>query len=130
MDIKGKQVVINSNPQKVYDFLADFNNIEGLMPEQVKEWESDKDTCSFKITGIGKIKMKYLNKEPYSLIEMGPAGSGPLNFSLKINLKEQDGKTVAEGNIYADLNPMLAMMAKRPLENLMNEITSKLQGKF
>jgi len=101
-----------------------------LMPEQVKEWESDGETCSFKITGIGKIKMKFTKKENPSVIEMGPNGKAPLNFSLNINLKKDGDKTVAEGNINADLNPMLAMMAKRPLENLINEITTKLQGKF
>jgi carbon monoxide dehydrogenase subunit G len=43
-----------------------------------------------------------------------------------IKLHEEDGKTIAKGEVDADLNPMLAMMAKRPLENLINEITSKL----
>ena len=130
MNIKGKSVTINSEPEKVFNFLADFNNFKDLMPEQVKEWESDGETCSFKISGIGKIKMKYTKKENPSVIEMGPNGKAPLNFSLNINLKKDGDKTVAEGNINADLNPMLAMMAKRPLENLINEITTKLQGKF
>ena len=130
MNIKGKSVTINSEPEKVFNFLADFNNFKDLMPEQVKEWESDGETCSFKITGIGKIKMKFTKKENPSVIEMGPNGKDPLNFLLNINLKKDGDKTVAEGNINADLNPMLAMMAKRPLENLINEITTKLQGKF
>jgi len=130
MNIKGKSVTINSEPEKVFNFLADFNNFKDLMPEQVKEWESDGETCSFKISGIGKIKMKYTKKENPSVIEMGPNGKAPLNFSLNINLKKEGDKTVAEGNINADLNPMLAMMAKRPLENLINEITNKLQGQF
>jgi carbon monoxide dehydrogenase subunit G len=126
MRIEGKKVTINSDQQKVFDFLADFNNIGSLMPDQVKEWESDEETCSFKITGIGKIKMRYLKKESPTLIEMGPGGNASLNFSLVIKLHEEDGKTIAKGEVDADLNPMLAMMAKRPLENLINEITSKL----
>ena len=130
MEIKGKSVIINSEPSKVFNFLADFNNFESLMPDQVKEWESDNESCSFKISGIGKIKMKFTKKEEPSTIVMGPSGKAPLNFSLIINLKEDNGKTIAEGNISADLNPMLAMMAKRPLENLINDITNKLQGKF
>jgi len=130
MNIKGKTVVIQAEPKKVFEFLSDFNNFKELMPDQVKEWESDGDTCSFKISGIGKIGMKYSQKLANQFIEMVPHGKAPLNFSLKINLQEENGATKAEGEIIADLNPMLAMMAKRPLENLINEITNRLQKKF
>ncbi len=130
MHIQGKSVKINKEPQAVFDFLSNFNNFKDLMPDQVKEWESDGETCSFKISGIGRIGMRYSKKESPTLIEMAPNGKAPLNFSLNIKLKPEGEATVAEGSIDADLNPMLAMMAKRPLENLINEITARLQTKF
>jgi hypothetical protein len=33
-------------------------------------------------------------------------------------------------NLNADLNPMLAMMAKRPLQNLVNIMADKLKDQF
>ena len=121
---------MNTDINKVFDFLADFNNFEHLMPDQVSDWKSDADSCSFSVKGMGKVGMKYAKKESPVLIEMVPYGKSPISFSLKIKLAEQDGGTKASGEVDADLNPMLAMMAKRPLENLINEITSRLAAKF
>ena len=130
MNIKGKSVKINAEQQKVFEFLSNFDNFKDLMPEQVKDWESDGESCSFNISGIGRIGMLFSKKEEPSLVEIGPKGKAPLNFSLSIKLKKEEDGTVAEGMVNADLNPMLAMLAKRPLENLINEITSRLQKKF
>ncbi|RLD87575.1 MAG: hypothetical protein DRJ09_10010 [Bacteroidetes bacterium] len=126
MHISGKSVVVNKNINDVFNFLADFNNFENLMPDQVSEWQSDSDSCSFTVKGMGKVGMKYAKKESPTYLEMVPYGKSPISFALKITLAEEGTVTRATGEVDADLNPMLAMMAKRPLENLINEITSKL----
>jgi carbon monoxide dehydrogenase subunit G len=130
MHITGKTVTVNSEINEVFNFLADFNNFEHLMPEQVSDWKSDKESCSFSVKGMGKVGMKYAVKDAPVLIEMVPYGKAPISFSLKIKLEAFNGGTRAAGEVDADLNPMLAMMAKRPLENLINEITSRLAAKF
>jgi carbon monoxide dehydrogenase subunit G len=126
MHISGKSVIVNKNINDVFNFLADFNNFERLMPEQVSEWQSDSESCSFSVKGMGKVGMKYAKKEFPTYIEMVPYGKSPISFALKITLAEEGATTRATGEVDADINPMLAMMAKRPLENLINEITSKL----
>ncbi len=126
MHISGKSVVVNKNIRDVFNFLADFNNFEHLMPDQVSDWQSDSDSCSFTVKGMGKVGMKYAKKDMPTYLEMVPYGKSPISFALKITLAEEGAATRATGEVDADLNPMLAMMAKRPLENLINEITSKL----
>ncbi len=126
MHISGKSVIVNKSINDVFNFLADFNNFEHLMPEQVSDWQSDSDSCSFSVKGMGKVGMKYAKKEVPTYIEMVPYGKSPISFALKISLSPEGEATRATGDVDADLNPMLAMMAKRPLENLINEITAKL----
>ena len=127
MHISGKSVVVNKNINDVFNYLADFNNFEHLMPaDQISDWQSDSESCSFSVKGIGKIGMKYAKKEVPTYIEMVPYGKSPISFALKISLAEEGVTTRATGEVDAELNPMLAMMVKRPLENLINEITSKL----
>jgi len=58
MKIDGKKAVISANQNKVFQFLSDFNNYEKLMPEQIVNWQSDKDTCSFSIKGMADLKLK------------------------------------------------------------------------
>ncbi len=126
MHISGKSVIVNKSINDVFNFLADFNNFEHLMPDQVSDWQSDSDSCSFSVKGMGKVGMKYAKKEVPTYIEMVPYGKSPISFALKISLSPEGEATRATGDVDADLNPMLAMMAKRPLENLINEITAKL----
>ena len=57
----------------------------------------------------------------------------PFKFSLNVVLEEDslnEQKTVAGVNVDADINPMLAMMAKRPFENLVNVIAENLNSIF
>jgi len=127
MHISGKSVVVNKNINDVFSFLANFNNFEHLMPkDQISDWQSDSESCSFSSKGMGKVGMKYALKQAPTYIEMVPYGKSPISFALKITLVEEGAATRATGEVDADLNPMLAMMAKRPLENLINEITAKL----
>ncbi len=133
MKINGKKAEINASQKKVYDFLSDFNNFEHLMPEQIVNWKSDKEHCSFTIKGMADISLKYSKKEPYGMLELVPDGKSPVNFNLLIRLMPNElneQKTTAWVDVEADLNPMMAMIAKRPLENLANSMTDHLNHYF
>lgn len=132
MKFASEPATINANQEKVFSFLSDFNNFEKLMPEQVTNWVSDADTCSFNVQGMAAISLKYSRKEPFQLVEVVPEVS-PIKFTLLVKLEtdelnEQRTKGVVEIN--ADLNPMLAMVAKRPLENLVIVMGEKLNAIF
>lgn len=133
MNIKGKKATVAAGQKKVYDFLSDFNNYEKLMPEQVINWKSDKDTCSFTIKGMADLGMKFGEKNPPSSLTLVPNGKTPVNFTLKVQLSADslnEQQTEVKVDVDADLNPMLAMFAKKPLENLANTITGELKKVF
>ncbi|PLW94364.1 MAG: hypothetical protein C0591_12820, partial [Marinilabiliales bacterium] len=57
----------------------------------------------------------------------------PISFNLRIELEEDtlnEQHTMAHVKIDANLNPMMAMIAKKPLENLVNIIGEKLNTEF
>ena len=128
MIIKGKTATINKDKISVYNFLTDFNNFKDLMPDQITNWESDTDSCSFTIQGMASIKLKYSEKVPHSLIKLIPVGKVPFTFGLNINLLDQGESTAVTVEVDANLNPMMAMMAKRPLENLVNVMASNINN--
>ncbi len=133
MKIDGKKAVISAGQNKVFQFLSDFNNYEKLMPEQIVNWQSEKETCSFTIKGMADIKLKFARKEASRLLELVPEGKTPVKFSLLVNLEPDtlnEQKTVVNVHVDADLNPMLAMIAKRPFENLANTISEELKKAF
>lgn len=133
MIINGAPTTINANEKKVFDFLADFNNFEQLMPEQVTNWQSDAETCTFTIQGMATISLKYANKKANQLIEVVPEGKTPLDFNLTLRLNPNEldeQKTTADVEIDAQLNPMMAMMVKKPLQNLVDVIAKNLNEVF
>ncbi len=127
MKIEGKTTIIDQPTEKVYQFLNDFNNFESLMPEQITNWKSDEKGCSFTIQGMANIQLTFGNNVPFSHVELLPVGKTPFSFSLHANLTAEGEKTKALVYLDADLNPMLAMMAKRPMENLVNVMAENLK---
>lgn len=133
MKIDGKRAVISAGQNKIFQFLSDFNNYEKLMPEQIVNWQSDKETCSFTIKGMADLKLKFARKEALTLLELVPEGKTPVKFSLLINLEPDalnEQKTVVNVHVDADLSPMLAMIARGPFENLANTISEELYKVF
>ncbi len=131
MIISATPRTINASREDLFEFLSDFNNYEQLMPDQIVNWKSDTDGCSFTISGMLSLALKFREKNPHDKIDIIPDGKSPIHFTLKIRLEENSPEqTTANVEVDADLNPMMAMMAKRPLENLVQMISAKLSEKF
>ena len=133
MKIDGKEARIKASQNKVFEFLSNFNNYEQLMPEQIVHWQSDNETCSFTIKGIADIRLKFARKEQPSLLELVPEGKSPVNFSLLVKISADamnEQHSVVQVHVDADLNPMLAMFARKPFENLANTISEELEKVF
>ena len=133
MIISATPRTINAPQKELFDFLSDFNNYEQLMPDQIVNWNSHLEGCSFTISGMLSLALKFSEKIPHEKIDIVPDGKSPIQFTLKIRLEDTVStvqQTIAKVEVDAKLNPMMAMMAKRPLENLVQMISEKLEEKF
>ncbi len=133
MKIDGKKAVVAAPPHKVFQFLSNFNNYEKLMPEQIVNWQSDEETCSFTIKGMADIRLKFSRKEHPRFLELVPDGKTPVNFTLQVNIAPypmNEQQSEVSVHVDADLNPMLAMFARKPFENLANTISGELKKVF
>jgi len=126
MIIKGKTATINKDIVSVFNFLTDFNNFKTLMPDQITNWESDTESCSFTIQGMASVKLTFAEKVPHTSIKILPVGKVPFSFGLNIMLTDQGASTQAQVEVDANINPMMAMIAKRPLENLVNVMAGNI----
>ena len=124
--IESNEALVNKSAQEVYYFLSDFRNFEKLMPEQVVNWIADENECSFTIKGMASLGMKIKNKTPNSLIEIESSGKTPFGFVMKCMIAEKQNQSVVKLAIEAELNPMLKMMAEKPLTNFLNLLVTKL----
>jgi hypothetical protein len=126
--IEGEKVLIKKSQVEIFAFLSNFNNFKVLMPEQVTNWESTEDECKFTIAGMATLGMKINEKIPFSLIKVERHGQAPFDFTLDCAINNSEpGSCIVQLVFHADLNPMLKMMAVKPLTNFLNILTHKLE---
>jgi carbon monoxide dehydrogenase subunit G len=125
--IESNQAVISKSPNAVFTFLSDFNNFRQIMPEQVTDWTSDSDSCSFTIKGMATLGMAIESRIPDSEIRIKKNGKAPFDFFLicKIGSTPDPNQSTLQLLFDADLNPMLKMMAEKPLTNFLNMLVNK-----
>ena len=126
--LKSEQHLLTKPSMVVYDFLADLNNHKQLMPEQVVDWKSTTDTCTFTIKNTGTLSLSKGSMIVGSMIELKPSGKVPFDFKLLWKINEtSNGGCTAEVVLEADLNPMLKMMAGKALQNFISMQADKLK---
>lgn len=127
--INSDKLIINRSNGVLFNFVADFNNFGKLMPEQVTDWKSTADTCSFTIRGMASLSMHMVVRQPNDKIVMASVGDKPFSFELICHLVAiSEESTEAQLIFDAQLSPMIAMIATRPLQNFVNILVSKLKA--
>ena len=125
-EFNSKWQTVEANKQSVFNFLKDLRNLEKLMPEQVIDYQAEENRCSFTIKGMTSLSLIIDEIREHQLIKLVPEGKGPFEFELVAHIKAADVHSEVKISLNAKLNPMMAMMAKRPLQNLVEIMADRL----
>ena len=117
---------INKPLHEVYSYLADFNNHQKLMPENIQEWVSTVDEASFSIPNMAKLSLKIESRIPDQEIRIVPAAKPPFDLELKWSLSFDNDHTDVLLTIHADLSMLMKMLASGPLQKLADYETQSL----
>lgn len=117
---------INKPVSEVYEFLADLNNHEQLMPADISEWSSTVDEASFNVRNMLKLSLKAGQRIPDKLISIIPAAKPPFELELQWQLSGNEQQTEVSFIITAKLDMMMKMLASGPLQKLADEETARL----
>ena len=131
MKIDSTKVIVNASQQDIFDFLTDSNNIKELLPQdKISDFKSDKEQCSFKVQGGVIISLIQDGNDGLDVIKLKSGEGTPFPFKLFIKTSPQGEQ--CEGFIHFDgeVNMFLKMMVEKPLTNLFNYMSNKLQEKF
>ena len=128
---ESENVQLNSSAEKVFEYVGDLSNFGKFMPEQITNWQSTADSCSFTVQNMTTLSMKVQERVPYERINVVPDGKSPFDFSLQvilvpIRVDHCEAKIVFN----ADLNPVFSMMASKPLQNLVDLMAKNLEKLF
>lgn len=132
--------LIEHNQQIVFDYLANFENLSeylnsGLLEKITKQvpqvkisnFESDRDSCKFNITGMGLAEIRVVNREPHKTIKVESSGGLPMSFTFWIQLLPVSSfQTKIRLTLHADLSMMIKMMVGNKLEEGINQLAETL----
>ena len=125
MLIQSQYVDNSRSEQEFFAIVSDIRNIPALLPEQVINVQANEDNLSFTVQGMGSIALRVSQRITYSLVQLVPVGKTPFPFVLSIKIAGLGNNCRVMYEIDAELNPLMAMMAKRPLQNLVDMMAEK-----
>ena len=130
----------NHNQQVVFNYLSNFENLatylnSGLIEKiteqvpqiKITDFQSDKDSCKFNITGLGVAEIRIVDRDPFKTIKVESSGGLPLSFTFWIQLLPVDSYlTKMRLTLHAEMSMMIKMMAGNKLEDGLNQLAETL----
>lgn len=126
--IESKITKSEFSDEKLFAFVTNFNNFEKLIPsDKVKNWQSDEESCSFTIPGIGSAGLRIIEKDPPSMVKITSEGGTPVKFLMWIQLKKmEENDTRIRITIDPQVNMMMMTMVKKPLKEFVDMIAERM----
>ncbi len=132
--------VIDHPVEAVYATLSDFKNLSAYLnadvlsaisekvPQvQIRNFESDHDSCRFEIGSFGKAEIRIVERTPPTTIKIQGAGGIPMELTFWIQLlpKEAD-QTKMRLTLHAEMGMMVKMMVGNKLETGLDKLADSL----
>ena len=129
-DFVSEVKTIPYNEDRIFQMLSDLSNLEKVKDripqDKIKDFEFDKDSCSFSVAPVGKITFQIVEREPNKTIKFTTTNS-PVPLHLWIQLKQmEENETRLKMTVRADLNPFIAPMVSKPLQDAIDKISTIL----
>ena len=131
MIITSTKVDVNATQEVVQAFLTDSQNILHLIPQdKISEWKSTATECSFKVQGGVIITLIQDGIEGVDKVFMKSGEKSPFHFKLTLNINKNGEKSNGHIEFDGEVNMFLKKMVEKPLTNLFNHMSEKLQEYF
>ena len=124
MKLNSKVNNINISDSQLFEKLTAIENYKKIMPENISKFEIiNNETLIFSLKGMPAIKLIIGEKNSPSKIVMNSSDS-KIIFSLTANIQKIDNDNCSfELEFNGDLNPMIQMMVKGPLQSFIDDLS-------
>ena len=127
MILNSNSTHLNISDTTLFEKLCAVENFKLIMPENISKFEIlDQSTLIFSLKGMPPIKLIFGEKHSPSLITLNSSES-KINFSLSAHIKKIDENSCEFSlEFNGDLNPMIQMMVKTPLQSFINDLSKNI----
>lgn len=120
------EITVNKKAKDFFNLLINLNNIKSILPDEIEDFQSSKNTCSFRITGYPKLELEITEKNAFSSISF-KANKSIVPFTMTCFISPLKEKCNAKLEIYTKLNMFTKMMVEKPLNHLLQILAKKMQ---
>lgn len=132
--------IIPHNIEVIFNHLSDFTNLSKYFNEEllgaitdkipqvnIRDFQADRDSCSFEISGIGHAEIRVVERNPFSMIKVEGQGNLPVELKFWIQLLPLDSvQTKLRLTLHAGMGMMIKMMVGNKLEKGINQLADAL----
>jgi hypothetical protein len=120
---------VTSCAEDVFAFVTDLRNFERFVPQgTITDWKAELESCSFSVAMIGTVSLVLAEKVMNNKVVYNGDALNKNDFSLVLHISGND-ENPAEVKIIlsADLNPMMKMMAAKPIAQFLEMLISEME---
>jgi hypothetical protein len=121
---------LSGTSEEVFEFVTDIRNFRQFVPEgTINDWQSEKDACSFNVSMVGTINVRITDKEPFKKVVYNGDALKKNDFALVLDIRKgSDNNAVVKVSLEAELNPMLKMVANKPLIQFLELLIREMEN--
>jgi len=120
---------LNCTAQECFAFATDIRHFERFIPKgTISNWQAEKESCSFSVSMLGSVSVRLSKKEMYSSVVFNGDALNKNDFEIVLSITDNNDKP-AEVKLLlnAELNPMMRMMAVKPIEQFLEMLISEME---
>jgi len=120
---------VSCSAEEVFRFVTDVRNFEQFIPEgTINNLVAEKESCSFNVAMIGKVSFRLAEKTEFSRVVFEGDALSKEDFRLILDIVDNGADPVqVKVFINAVLNPMLKMMANKPILQFLEMLVAEME---
>ena len=125
---KSQETTANISSQDLFNKFSNLNNLKDFLPQEIEEFESTTDSCSFKTPQLPKLSLHIIEKTEYSLIRL-QSKNNQIDFHMCCHIQaiDQSSCTVIL-EINMELNLMMKMMVEKPINLFLEKLSEQIKN--
>jgi hypothetical protein len=132
MEINSKKINVLAKNSVLFGMLTNCNNIGKYIPtEKINDLQTTENTCSFSVSGAGKIEMTLVEKNPFSTVtfSVGNAAAKDVKILFYIN-ETNEHACELHAEAFLEVPFFMSAMLKNPLQKFMDILMDyiKIEG--
>jgi hypothetical protein len=126
---ESRRGTVSSSAEEVYAFVTDIRNFERFIQKgTINGWNAEKEFCSFSVPMMGTVALRIAEKEEFRKVVYNGDALKKNDFILTLSMIDNiNSKAEVRIILSADLNPMMKIMAVKPIEQFLERLIYEME---